>query len=57
VISIIIPVYRDSEALARTLGALDASRAEVIVVATPMPSRWQRSISLRMSASMSSRLM
>jgi len=35
VISIIIPVYRDSEALARTLGALDASRAEVIVVATP----------------------
>jgi rSAM/selenodomain-associated transferase 2 len=34
-ISIVIPVYRDSEALARTVSRLDASSDEVIVVATP----------------------
>ena len=34
-VSIVIPVYRDSEALARTLKALDAPSAEVVVVATP----------------------
>jgi rSAM/selenodomain-associated transferase 2 len=34
-ISIIIPVYRDSKVLSRTLSALDASTAEVVVVATP----------------------
>ena len=34
-VSIVIPVYRDTEALARTLEATDWSSAEVIVVATP----------------------
>ena len=34
-VSIVIPVYRDTEALVRTLGATDWSSAEVIVVATP----------------------
>jgi rSAM/selenodomain-associated transferase 2 len=34
-VSIVIPVYRDSEALARTLKTLDASTTEVVVVATP----------------------
>ena len=34
-VSIVIPVYRDSEALARTLKTLDAPSAEVVVVATP----------------------
>jgi rSAM/selenodomain-associated transferase 2 len=33
-VSIVIPVYRDSEALARTLKTLDASSTEVVVVAT-----------------------
>jgi rSAM/selenodomain-associated transferase 2 len=34
-ISIVIPVHRDAEVLARTLAATDWSSAEVIVVATP----------------------
>jgi rSAM/selenodomain-associated transferase 2 len=34
-VSIVIPVYRDTAALARTLAATDWSSAEVIVVATP----------------------
>jgi rSAM/selenodomain-associated transferase 2 len=34
-VSVVIPVYRDTEALARTLEATDWSSAEVIVVATP----------------------
>jgi rSAM/selenodomain-associated transferase 2 len=34
-VSIVIPVYRDAEALARTLEATNWSSAEVIVVATP----------------------
>jgi rSAM/selenodomain-associated transferase 2 len=34
-VSIVIPVFRDAEALARTLEATDWSSAEVIVVATP----------------------
>ncbi len=33
-VTIVIPVYRDSEALARTLQTLDASMTEVVVVAT-----------------------
>jgi len=33
-VSIVIPVYRDSEALARTVKTLDASSIEVVVVAT-----------------------
>ena len=34
-VSVVIPVYRDTEALARTLAATDWSNAEVIVVAVP----------------------
>jgi len=34
-ISIIIPVYRDADALARTLAATDLSHAELIVCSTP----------------------
>jgi rSAM/selenodomain-associated transferase 2 len=34
-VSVVIPVYRDTEMLARTLEATDWSSAEVIVVATP----------------------
>jgi rSAM/selenodomain-associated transferase 2 len=34
-VSIVIPVYHDTEALARTLSVTDSSGAEVIVVATP----------------------
>jgi rSAM/selenodomain-associated transferase 2 len=34
-VSIVIPVYHDAEALARTLAATDWSSVEVIVVATP----------------------
>lgn len=34
-ISIIIPVYRDADALARTLAATDLSHAELIVSSTP----------------------
>jgi rSAM/selenodomain-associated transferase 2 len=34
-ISVIIPVYRDAEALARTLRTFDASGVEVVVVAPP----------------------
>ena len=34
-ISVIIPVYRDAAALARTLAATDFSGADIVVVATP----------------------
>jgi rSAM/selenodomain-associated transferase 2 len=34
-VSIVIPVYRDAEALARTLASLDRRGAEVIVASTP----------------------
>src|SRR5712691_4265198 len=33
-VTIIVPVYRDTEALARTLSTLDSSGAELIVVST-----------------------
>lgn len=33
-ISVIIPVYRDTDALARTLGSTDFADADVIVVST-----------------------
>ena len=33
-VTIVIPVYRDSEALARTLSLLDGGGAELIVVST-----------------------
>jgi rSAM/selenodomain-associated transferase 2 len=34
-VSVVIPTYRDSEALARTLDATDWSGAEILVVSTP----------------------
>ena len=41
-VSVIIPVYRDAEALARTLASSDLSGAEVIVSAPTMTTRCTR---------------